>query len=61
MPILLLSAYGGKQLNDEVKKRDFQGFISKNDAATTLLGAVDADTMRKVNEALMISLGLIEF
>jgi two-component system, NarL family, invasion response regulator UvrY len=42
IPILLLSAYGGKQLNDEVKKRGFQGFISKNDAAKTLLGAVDA-------------------
>jgi DNA-binding NarL/FixJ family response regulator len=34
MPILLLSAYGGKQLNDEVKKRGFQGFISKNDACS---------------------------
>jgi two-component system, NarL family, invasion response regulator UvrY len=42
IPILLLSAYGGKQLSDEVKKRGFQGFISKNDAAKTLLGAVDA-------------------
>ena len=47
MPILLLSAYGGKQLNDEVKKRDFQGFISKNDAAKTLLGAVDAIVLLK--------------
>src|SRR6266404_7380168 len=47
MPILLLSAYGGKQLNDEVKKRGFQGFISKNDAAKTLLGAVDAIVLLK--------------
>ena len=41
LPILLLSAYGGKQLTEEVKRRGFQGFISKNDAAKTLLGAVD--------------------
>jgi DNA-binding NarL/FixJ family response regulator len=47
MPILLLSAYGGNQLNDEVKKRGFQGFISKNDAAKTLLGAVDAIVLLK--------------
>jgi len=40
--ILLLSAYGGKQLIEEVKRRGFEGFISKNDAAKTLLGAVDA-------------------
>jgi DNA-binding NarL/FixJ family response regulator len=40
--ILLLSAYGGKQLIEEVKRRRFEGFISKNDAAKTLLGAVDA-------------------
>jgi len=39
---LLLSAYAGKQLSEEVKRRGFQGFISKNDAAKTLLGAVDA-------------------
>jgi two-component system, NarL family, invasion response regulator UvrY len=42
VPILLLSAYAGKQLSEEVKRRGFQGFISKNDAATTLIGAVDA-------------------
>jgi two-component system, NarL family, nitrate/nitrite response regulator NarL len=42
VPILLLSAYAGKQLSEEVKRRGFQGFISKNDAATTLMGAVDA-------------------
>jgi DNA-binding NarL/FixJ family response regulator len=42
IPILLLSAYGGEQLGEEVKRRGFQGFVSKNDAATTLLGAVDA-------------------
>jgi DNA-binding NarL/FixJ family response regulator len=42
LSILLLSAYGGKQLSEEVKRRGFQGFISKNDAAKTLLGAVDA-------------------
>jgi two-component system, NarL family, invasion response regulator UvrY len=47
IPILLLSAYGGKQLSDEVKKRGFQGFISKNDAAKTLLGAVDAIVLLK--------------
>ena len=41
VPILLLSAYGGKQLSEEAKRRGF-GFISKNDAATMLLGAVDA-------------------
>ena len=41
LPILLLSAYGGQQLTEEVKRRGFQGFISKNDAAKTLLGAVD--------------------
>jgi len=40
VPILLLSAYGGKQLSEEAKRRGF-GFISKNDAAKTLLGAVD--------------------
>jgi hypothetical protein len=34
--------YGGRQLSKEVKKRGLQGFISKNDAAKTLLGAVDA-------------------
>jgi two-component system nitrate/nitrite response regulator NarL len=49
IPILFLSAYGGKQLNDEVKKRGFQGFISKNDAAKTLLGAVDAIVHLKQN------------
>jgi DNA-binding NarL/FixJ family response regulator len=42
VPILLLSVYGGRQLSEEVKKRGLQGFISKNDAAKTLLGAVDA-------------------
>jgi DNA-binding NarL/FixJ family response regulator len=42
LPILLLSAYGGQQLTEEVKRRGFQGFISKNDGAKTLLGAVDA-------------------
>jgi two-component system, NarL family, invasion response regulator UvrY len=42
VPSLLLSAYGSEQLNDEVQERGFQGFISKNDAATTLIGAVDA-------------------
>jgi len=42
VPILLLSAYAGKQLSEEVKRRGFQGFISKNDAATTLIAAVDA-------------------
>jgi DNA-binding NarL/FixJ family response regulator len=42
VPILLLSVYGGRQLSEEIKKRGFQGFISKNDAAKTLLGAVDA-------------------
>ena len=41
IPILLLSAYGGEQLSEEVKRRGFEGFISKSDAATTLLGAVD--------------------
>ena len=41
VPILLLSAYGGEQLSEEVKRRGFEGFISKSDAATTLLGAVD--------------------
>jgi len=40
--ILLLSACGGRELIEEVKKRGIQGFISKNDAAKTLLGAVDA-------------------
>jgi DNA-binding NarL/FixJ family response regulator len=42
VPIFLLSAYGGRQLSDEVKRRGFQGFISKSDAATTLLAAIDA-------------------
>src|SRR6266853_2905036 len=42
VPILLLSAYGGQELIEEVKRRGIQGFISKNDAAATLLGAVDA-------------------
>jgi hypothetical protein len=37
-----LSGYAGEQLSEEVKRRGFQGFISKNDAAATLLGAVDA-------------------
>jgi two-component system invasion response regulator UvrY len=42
LPILLLSAYGGEQVSEEVKRRGFQGFISKSDAATTLLGSIDA-------------------
>jgi two-component system, NarL family, nitrate/nitrite response regulator NarL len=42
VPILLLSAYGGEQLSEEAMRRGFQGFVSKNDAAKTLLGAVDA-------------------
>jgi DNA-binding NarL/FixJ family response regulator len=42
VPILLLSAYAGKQLSEEVKRRGFQGFISKNDAASALIGAIDA-------------------
>jgi two-component system response regulator NreC len=42
VPILLLSVFAGEQLTEEVKRRGFQGFVSKNDAATTLLGAVDA-------------------
>ena len=42
VPILLLSAYGGKQLSEEAKGRGFQGFISKNEAASTLIAAVDA-------------------
>jgi hypothetical protein len=29
-------------MSEEVKRRGFQGFVSKNDAANTLLGAVDA-------------------
>jgi two-component system invasion response regulator UvrY len=33
--ILLLSAYGGKQLIEEVKRRGFEGFISKNDACAS--------------------------
>ncbi len=48
IPILLLS-YGGEQLGEEVKRRGFQGFVSKNDAATTLLGAVDAIVHLKQN------------
>jgi len=47
--ILLLSAYAGKQLSEEVKRRGFQGFISKNDAAKTLLGAVDEIVHLKQN------------
>jgi two-component system, NarL family, nitrate/nitrite response regulator NarL len=42
IPILLLSAYGSEQLSEEAMRRGFQGFVSKNDAAKTLLGAVDA-------------------
>jgi len=42
IPILLLSAYGGKQLGEEAMRRGFQGFVSKNDTTTTLLIAVDA-------------------
>ncbi len=42
VPILLLSAYASEQLSEEVKRRGFQGFISKSDAATTLLAAIDA-------------------
>ena len=49
IPILLLSAYGGKQLSDAAKRRGFQGFISKNDAAKRLLGAVDAIVTLKQN------------
>ena len=49
VPILLLSAYAGEQLSEEVKRRGFQGFISKNNAATTLLGAVDAIVNLKQN------------
>jgi two-component system invasion response regulator UvrY len=49
VPILLLSAYGGKQLIEEVKRRGLQGFVSKDDAATTLLGAVDAIVNLKQN------------
>jgi DNA-binding NarL/FixJ family response regulator len=47
VPILLLSAYGGEQMSEEVKRRGFQGFVSKNDAANTLLGAVDAIVLLK--------------
>src|SRR5258707_13349589 len=39
IPILLLSAYGGKQLSDAAKRRGFLGFISKNDAADRRLRA----------------------
>jgi DNA-binding NarL/FixJ family response regulator len=49
VPILLLSAYGGHELIEEVKRRGIQGFISKNDAATTLLGAADAIVHLKQN------------
>jgi DNA-binding NarL/FixJ family response regulator len=42
VPILLLSVFAGEQLTEEVKRRGFQGFVSKSDAATTLLGAVNA-------------------
>jgi DNA-binding NarL/FixJ family response regulator len=49
IPILLLSAYAGEQLRKEVKRRGFQGFVSKNDAAATLLGAVDAIVNLKQN------------
>jgi len=49
VPILLLSAFGGQQLIEEAKRRGFQGFISKSDAATTLLGAVNAIVNLKQN------------
>jgi DNA-binding NarL/FixJ family response regulator len=42
VPVLFLSAYGGEQLNEEAKRLGFQGFVSKNDAAKSLLSAVDA-------------------
>jgi two-component system, NarL family, nitrate/nitrite response regulator NarL len=47
IPILLLSADAGEQLGEEAKRRGFQGFVSKNDAAKTLLGAVDAIVLLK--------------
>jgi DNA-binding NarL/FixJ family response regulator len=50
VPILLLSAYGGEQLSEEVKRRGFQGFISKNNAAKMLLVAVDAIAILKRSE-----------
>jgi CheY-like chemotaxis protein len=49
VPILLLSGYAGKQLSEEAKRRGFQGFISKDDAAKRLLGAVDAIVHLKQN------------
>ena len=49
VPILLLSAYGDHELIEEVKRRGIQGFISKNDAAKRLLGAVDAIVTLKQN------------
>jgi DNA-binding NarL/FixJ family response regulator len=42
IPIIFVSAYDGKQVREEVKKLGFQGFVCKSDAATTLLGAIDA-------------------
>jgi DNA-binding NarL/FixJ family response regulator len=42
VPILLLSVFAGEQLTEEVKRWGFQGFVSKNDAASTLIAAVDA-------------------
>src|SRR5258706_16339755 len=42
VPIFLLSAYGGRQLSDEVKRRGFQGFILKRGAGTDLPAAIDS-------------------
>src|SRR5258706_3008812 len=42
VPILLLSAYGGRQLRDEVKRRGFSGFILTSASPTTVLAALDS-------------------
>ncbi|HEY2352092.1 MAG TPA: response regulator transcription factor [Candidatus Acidoferrum sp.] len=42
VPILLLSMHDSVQIIDQARKIGVRGFVSKSDAATTLLQAVDA-------------------
>jgi two-component system response regulator NreC len=41
VPILLLTAHGSPMI-DEIRKRGLQGYVSKSEAGTTLLAAIDA-------------------
>ena len=42
VPILLLTAHGGSPMIEEIRRRGLQGYVSKSEADTTLLAAIDA-------------------